>query len=342
LYFLTLKFSEKAMKKIINILVIAFAVLLFAPFTTVAQDVAKVPRVGVIMTGGPKTHAAVVKELRQGLRELGYVEGRNIILEPRFAMGKRARLPKLAEELLQLKVDVIVVTGARAAKMTRKASPSIPIVVASAGDLVGSGVVASLARPGGNTTGNTAYSMALGGKQLELLKEAIPRIARVAVLYSAVPGNKTSVFFLKSVEVAGRALDVEIQGVGVRDAGEFEGAFAAMAKARADALILTVTRLTSVYRKELIKLAAKSKLPAMGWRPSMARAGCLLSYGANRKVMYRRAATFVHKILEGAKPADLPVEQPTKFDLVINLKTAKALGITLPPSILFQAAEVIK
>ena len=312
--------------------------LLLAPLTALAQQAGKVPRVGVIMTGAPKTHAPVVKWLRQGLLELGYVEGRNIILEPRYAMRKRSRLPKLAKELLGLKVDVIVVTGATAARVTRKASPSIPIVVASAGDLVGSGIVASLARPGGNTTGNTGYSGQLAGKQLQLLKEALPPLKRVAVLYSTA----TRRYIFERYKAAGRVLDIEIQEFGVADQKAFNGAFAAMAKARADALILIVSRLTSVNRRDLIKLAAKGKLPTMCWRPSMARAGCLMSYGADRNEMYRRAATFVHKILKGAKPADLPVQQPTKFDFVINLETAKALSITFPRTILLRADKVIE
>ncbi len=320
-----------------TVLSIAFAIVAFAQ-PALAQQGGKVYRVGVLMTGAPKTHAPLVKWLRDGLRELGYVEGRNIILEPRFAMRKRSRLLVLAKELVGLKVDVIVVTGTRAAKETRKASPSIPIVVASAGDLVGSGVVASLARPGGNTTGNTSYSEALGGKQLQFLKETIPHLGRVAILY----GSKKSVAWFKQVKVDGRASGVEIQEIRVRDEGDFDSAFAAMAKARADALILVVSRLTSGYRRELIKLAAKWKLPTMCWRPSMARAGCLMSYGADRNAMYRRVAVFVDKILKGAKPADLPVQRPTKFNLVINLKTAKALGITIPRTILLRADKVIQ
>ncbi len=318
------------------------AALLAAPFATLAQEAGKVPRVGVLITGRPTPPPALLKWLRQGLRELGYVEGRNIIIEPRFSMRKRSRLPKLARELLKLKVDVIVVTGARAAKVTRKASSSIPIVVAAAGNLVGSGVVASLARPGGNTTGNTAYSGQLGAKQLQLLKETIPGLARVAVLYSNSTGSKGIMISVGRVKAAGPVLGVEIQDFGVLDSDAFEGAFAGMAKARADALILIVSRLTSGYKRELIKLAAKRKLPTMCWRPSMARAGCLMSYGADRNAMFHRTATFVHKILKGAKPGDLPVEQPTKFGLVVNLKVAKTLGITVPPAILLRADEVIE
>ena len=325
------------MGKKITILAIAFAIVAFTQ-PAYTQQAGKVYRIGVIRSGTPKTHPLLVKWLRQGLRELGYVEGRNIIFEIRFAMRKRDRLLILAKELVGMKVDVIVVTGVRAAKDTQKATSSIPIVVATASDLVGSGVIASLARPGGNITGNTAYSEALGGKQLQFLKETIPQLGRVAILY----GSKKSVTWFKQVKVDGRAAGVEIQEILVRDEGDFDSAFAAMAKARAGALILVVSRLTSGYRRDLIKLATKWKLPTMCWRPSMARAGCLMSYGADRNAMYRRVAVFVDKILKGAKPADLPVQRPTKFNLVINLKTAKALGITIPRTILLRADKVIQ
>lgn len=326
------------MIKKFTILAITFAILAVAQPAN-AQQAGKVYRIGLIMTGMPKDHGNLLKFLRQGLKELGYVEGQNIIFEPRFDMRDRKRLRKLAEELLGLKVDVIVVTGSGAARAARKASPSVPIVVAVAGNLVGSGIVASLARPGGNTTGNTAYSGQLGGKQLQLLKDGIPRLKRVAVLYRRPRPSGVSFDRMKA---AGLVLGVEVQEFGVRDKGEFKGAFAAMAKSRADALILIVSRLISVHRKELIKLAARQKLPTMCWRPSMARNGCFMSYGADRNAMYRRAATFVHKILQGAKPGDLPVEQPSKFGLAINLKTAKALGITVPQSLLLRADEVIE
>ncbi len=320
-----------------------FAVSVFlalAPLATVAQEASKMARVGVLITGKPTPTPPILKWLRKGLSDLGYEEGRNIVLEPRYTMRKRKRLKKLAKELVKLKVDVIVVTGARAAKMARKASSSIPIVVGSAGNLVGSGLVASLARPGGNITGNTAFSGELGAKQLQLLKEAIPGLARVAVLYSTATKNTTATF--KQAKAAGPAMGLEIQNFGLGNESEFEGAFAAMTKARTGALIFVVSRLTSGYRKELIKLAAKRKIPTMCWRPSMARSGCFMSYGADRDAMYKHTATFVDKILKGAKPADLPVAQPTKFDLSVNLKTAKALGVTVPPTILLQANKVIK
>lgn len=326
--------------RLLKIFVAAF--LLTAPGYALAQNTDKIPRIGIIMTGTPKDHGSLVKMLRQGLKALGYVEGRSFVLEPRYDMRDRSRLQKLAEELLQLKVTVMVVTGAAAARAARRASPTIPIVVAAAGDLVAAGVVASLAKPGGNTTGNTAYSGQLGGKQLEFLKEAIPSVKRVGVLYSNITPSRHMAAFLNQTKEAGAVLEVKVHHFGVRNKDELENAFAAMGKARVDAVILVVSRITSVHRKELIKLAAKQKLPAMCWRPSMARNGCFMSYGADRDAMYRRAATFVHKILQGAKPGDLPIEQPSKFGLSINLTTAKALGISVPRSLLLRADEVIE
>lgn len=315
------------------------AVLLILPLTVQAQD-AKPARVGFLMTGSPATYGAYLQSLREGLRDLGYVEGRAIVIEPRFAMGKRARLPELARELVELKSAVIVVTGAGAAKVTRKASATVPIVVAVAGNLVASRIVASLARPGGNTTGMTALSGELGAKQLQLLKESIPGMRGVAVLYnSAFPANRAAA---KQITAAGHALGVKIQALSVKAPGELEGAFAAMVKARADALIVIVNRMMSAQRKRIVGMIGSLKLPAMCWQSELVRLGCLMSYGANRADLVRRSATHVARILRGAKPADLPVEQPTKFDLALNLKTAKALGITFPRSILLRATEVIE
>ncbi len=329
------------MGKKITILAILFAALAFTQ-PAYAQQAGKVPRVGLIMTGMPKDHGNLLKFLRQGLKELGYVEGRNFILEPRYDMRDRRRLQKLAEELLELKVKVIVVTGAGAARATQRASPTVPIVVAVAGDLVGSGLVASLSRPGGNITGNTSYSGQLTPKQMQLLKEAIPNLKRVGDLYSKRQQSKSMVKSFNRMKAAGPVLGMEVQGFGVRSKKDLQGAFAAMGKARTDALIVIVSRLTSVHRKKIIQLAAKSKIPMMCFRPSMARQGCFMSYGADRSALYRHAATFVHRILQGAKPSDLPIQQATKFNFAINLKTAKTLGITLPASILMRANEVIE
>lgn len=325
--------------RLVKIFVATF--LLAVSGNAVAQNAKRIPRVGVILTGIPKTHGPVVKWLRRGLRELGYREGNDILLEPRYAMRKRARIIELARELLALKVDVIVVTGATAARVTRQVSPTIPIVVAVAGDLVGGGVVKSLAKPGGNTTGNTAYSGQLGAKQLELLKEAIPTVKRVGILYSSSTGIHWT-HFLDQTKAAGLILGVQVRKFGVRGKDNFQEVFAAMAAAHMDGVIVVVSRLTSNYRREIIKLAAKWKFPVVCYRPSMARHGCFLSYGADRDAMSLEAATFVHKILKGAKPGDLPVQQPTKFGLAINLKTAKALGITVPQTLLLRTDEVIE
>lgn len=318
------------------------AFLLTVPSVTLAQDTTRISRVGVIMTGTPNDHGNLVPMLRKGLQALGYVEGRNFLLEPRYDMRDRSRLQNLAEELLKLKVKVIVVTGAGAARAARRASPKVPIVVAVAGDLVGSGLVASLSKPGGNITGNTSYSGQLTPKQMQLLKEAMPNLKRVGALYSKRMQSGHMVKSFGQMKAAGPSLGLEVQGFGVQKKGDLDGAFAAMAKARTDALIVIVSRLTSVHRKRIIQLATKSKIPMMCFRPSMARQGCFMSYGADRSALYRHAATFVHKILQGAKPSDLPIQQATKFNFAINLKTAKALGITVPRSLLLRADEVIQ
>lgn len=317
----------------------AIAILLIAPPAVMAQK-AKPARVGFLLAGSPAAHEPFVQSLRKGLRDLGYVEGRTIVIEPRFAMGKRALLPELAADLVRLKSDVIVVTGATAARIVRKANPTIPIVVAVAGDLVASGIVASLARPGGNTTGMTGLSGELSAKKLQLLKEMIPGMLRVAVLHNGLYRSNRA--HVQRITAAGRTMGVTVQGVSVEAPGAFEGAFAAMVKQRSDALIVIVNRLTSTRRKHVVALASKWKLPAMCWQPSLARLGCLMSYGADRLDMVRRSATQVHRILQGTKPGDLPVEQPSKFDLVINLKTAKSLGITVPRHLLLRADEVIE
>ncbi|MDX1485716.1 MAG: ABC transporter substrate-binding protein [Alphaproteobacteria bacterium] len=316
--------------------------LLAAPSIALAKDTTRISRVGVIMTGTPKDHGNLLPMLRKGLQALGYVEGRNFLLEPRYDMRDRSRLQKLAEELLQLKVKVIVVTGAGAARAARRASPTTPIVVAVAGDLVGSGLVGSLSKPGGNITGNTSFSGQLTPKQMQLLKEAIPGLRRVGALYSSRRQSSHMAKSFGEMKAAAPSLGLVVQGFGVREKSDLEGAFAAMAEARTGALIVIVSRLTSVHRKEIIRLAANSKIPMMCFRPSMARQGCFMSYGADRSALYRHAATFVHKILQGAKPGDLPIQQATKFNFTINLKRAKALGITVPQSLLLRADEVIE
>ena len=276
---------------------------------------------------------------RQGLRELGYVEGQNISIEYRWADWKPDRIPALAEEMVRLKVDVIVSTpGGPTALAVKKSVRTIPIVFTS-GDPVGAGLVASLDRPGGNLTGVSILTTELNAKRLELLKQAIPGVTRVAVLVNPLLATKAT---LKDVEGAARALRVKLQVLEVRDPQELDDAFSAMKRERADALLVLSDPMFFAQRERIIGLAAKHRLPGMfEWR-EFAEAGGLLSYGTNVAEMYRRLATYVDKILKGAKPADLPVEQPTKFELVINLKTAKALGLKIPQSFFLRADHVIQ
>ena len=308
-----------------------------------AQQPKKVPRIGYLSTIDPATESARAEAIRLALRERGYIEGQNIAIEYRYAEGKRDRLPELAAELVRLKVDIIVAAGGdpviRAAK---NATKTIPIVMAGAGfDPVEAGLVESLARPGGNVTGLTNLSRELGGKRLELLKEAVPKLARVAVLYD--PANPTNVLEVKEVlPVAARALRLTIQPWEVRDADDFERVFAALNKQRPDGLYVTGGPLMNANQKRIADFALKSRLPSMYGSREAVDAGGLMSYGADLADSYRRVAYYVDRILKGAKPADLPVEQPTKFELVINLKTAKQIGLTIPPDVLARADKVIK
>ena len=333
--------GDGAMRKSISLLFITIAFLSLTQ-PTFGQQTTKIHRIGVIMTGTPDDHGTLMPMLRKGLKALNFLEGRDFTLEPRYDMRDRSRLQKLAEDLLKSKIDVIVVTGAGAAREAQRASSTIPIVVATSGHLLRSGLIKNLAEPGGNVTGNTAYSGELGGKQLQLLKEAIPDLKRVGVLYSRTLPSRSKAHFVKQTQETGAVLGVEVHDFQVKNSQEIYAAFEAMRKARTDAVIFVVSRLTSVHRKELIKLAKDAKIPAMCWRPSMARDGCLMSYGADRGAMYLHTATFVHKILQGAKPNDLPVQQPTKFGLAINLKVAKALGVTVPNSLMLRADKVIE
>jgi putative ABC transport system substrate-binding protein len=319
------------------------AVFLAAPLAVEAQQAAKVARIGYLalnLAANPHLREAFL----QGLRDLGYVEGRNLMIETRSAEGKRERLPALAAELVALKVDVIVVAGGTLAALAAKqATRTLPIVFTPAADPVESGLVTSLARPGGNVTGLSILAPELVGKCLEQLKQAVPGVSRVAVLWQpgAVP-ERTEKDMLKGAEVAARALGVRPQFVEARGPADFDRAFSDMTKARAGALTVLGSTMFGNERRRLVDLAAKNRLPAVyPWR-EFVDAGGLMAYGPNVAVLYRRAATFVDKILKGAKPGDLPVEQPTKFELVINLKTAKALGLTIPPSLLQRADQVIQ
>ena len=318
------------------------AALLASPLAAEAQQAAKVARIGYL-SPNLAANRHMQEAFRQGLRDLGYVEGRNLVIEYRDAEGKADRLPALAAELVALKVDVIVAAGPPAALAAKQATRTLPIVFASSGDPVTSGLVTSLARPGGNVTGLSAVAPELVGKCLEQLKQAVPGVSRVAVLWQPGGlGERTDKYILKEAEVAARALGVRLQFVEARGPADFDRAFSDMTRARAGALTVLSTPMFVSERRRLVDLAAKNRLPAVyPWR-EFVDAGGLMSYGPNLADMFRRAATYVDKILKGAKPADLPVEQPTKFELVINLKTAKALGLTIPPSLLGRADEVIQ
>jgi len=266
------------------------------------------------------------------------VEGKNLVIEIRHADRKRDRLPGLAAELVRAKVDVILVVGTRPIAVTKQATSTIPIVVGGAGDLVRAGLVASLARPGGNLTGSTRMATELGGKRIELLKEAVSKVSRVGVIWSTRQDRDE----LRETETAARQLGVKILPVKVREPNQIQSAYAAMVKERADAIIILHSGFAYTNRRQLLELGEKNQLPSMCEQARWTKAGCLMSYGPDVPYLYRRAAIYVDKILKGAKPADLPVEQPTRFELIINLKTAKKLGLTIPPQFLALADKVIK
>jgi putative ABC transport system substrate-binding protein len=314
--------------------------LLAAPLAADAQQ-AGTRRIGLLETSSPSPARVQLWEiLRQRLRELGYLEGQNIAFESRFGEGKLDRLPGLAAELVALKVDVIVTSGTPASLAAKQATRMIPIVMTQLADPVGAGLVASLGRPGGNITGLTTQDPDLAGKRLQLLLEVVPKISRLAVLLDETnPGN---VFSARGTQAAARSKGVHLQSLGVRDPSELERAFSAMKEGRAGALIVESSSMLFPWATRLADLALKNRLPTVFAQREYAEAGGLMAYAADFSDLFRRAATFVDKILKGAKPADLPIEQPTKFDFVINLKTAKALGLTIPPSILLQADRVIE
>jgi putative ABC transport system substrate-binding protein len=316
--------------------------LFAAPLAASAQQAAKVYRIGLLGGYSPTSPegSRVWEEFFHGLRGLGYVEGQNIRIEGRFYGDRTERLPALAAELVRIKVDVIVAGAAPAPEAAQRATSTIAIVMLAHTDPVGSGLVASLARPGGNVTGLSTLSPQVVGKRLQLLKEAVPGISRVAVLSD--PTVPTQALSLREAEVAARSLKVQLQVLEARAPSDFASAFSAMTKDRAGALVVVGAVMFFVQRTRIVELAAQSRLPAMYWAKEFAEAGGLMAYGSNIREMYRRAATYVDKILKGAKPGDLPVEQPTKFELVINLKTAKALGLTIPPSVLGRADEIIQ
>jgi putative ABC transport system substrate-binding protein len=315
--------------------------LLSAPHASEAQPLAKVPRVGMLWfgspIGGPSPH---LEAFRRGLRTLGYTEGQNIVIESRHAAMRPALLPDFAANLVLSKVDVIVAAGDPAIHAARHATSTIPIVMVAGADPVGSGLVTSLARPGGNLTGLSALSPELSGKRLQLLTEALPQISRVAVLFN--PTDPAKALDLRETRTAGQALGIQLQLLEVRGPEDFEGAFAAMTKERAEALITLGDPVTVSHRIRIGDLAAKSRLPAMYDLQEFVEAGGLMAYGPSLPDLFWRAAAYVDKILKGAKPGILPVEQPMKFELIINLKTAKSLGLTIPQSVLFLADRVIQ
>jgi putative tryptophan/tyrosine transport system substrate-binding protein len=327
-------------KKVIGL---ALCALLFAlSFPAEAQQTAKIPRIGYVSgTGNASNPGPNVEAFRQGLRDLGYIEGKNIVVEYRYAEGNVDRLRSLVAELVKLKVDVLFVGNLPGIRAAKQATNTIPIVMVLSVDPVATGLVDSLARPGGNITGITTLGRDLSGKRLELLKEAVPRISPVAVLWDAeAPG---SVIGFKEYEAAARALKIEFLSLDVRGPNpNLDGAFQAATKGRANALITSRSIMLLRYPKRIAELTIKNRLPSMYERSDYVEAGGLMSYGANDTDLYRRAAIYVDKILKGAKPAELPVEQPTKFELVINLKTAKQIGLAIPHSVVYRADKVIK
>jgi putative tryptophan/tyrosine transport system substrate-binding protein len=328
------------MNKVVWSSILVAAMLLVTAGLVEAQQPTKIPRIGFLTAGSSSTIPARIDAFRQGLRELGYVEDKNIVIEWRFGEGKLDRLPALVSELVRLKVDVILSAGAAVTRPAKDATRTIPIVMAQDTDPVGNGFVASLARPGGNITGLSSYSAELNGKRLELLKEIVPKLSRLAVVgESTYPGNAQS---LKETELAAGALKVQLQYLDVLDPKDIETAFRETSKGRADGVLLLQSAVLNSQRKQTADLATKSRLPAIYYAPEFLDAGGLMSYAASITDLYRRAATYVDKILKGAKPADLPVEQPKKFELIISLKAAKQIGLTIPPNVLVRADQVIK
>jgi putative ABC transport system substrate-binding protein len=326
-------------RKWLGLAVIAF-VLVVTGAVAQAQQPKKVPRIGFLSPSSPGPDPRV-EAFRQGLRELGYVEGQNVTIEYRWADGRFEQLPDLAGELVRLKVDVIVAVVTQASLAAKKATETIPIVMVAVGNPVDSGLIASLARPGANITGTSTMSDEVVGKQLELLKETVPKISRVAAMWN--PANPVfQKLQLREVEATARALNVRLQKVEARNPDEIERAFEAIAKERTRALHVFPDPVFTTHRKRIAELALKHRLPAVSGVTEYADAGLLMSYGASFPESYRRAATYVDKILKGAKPADIPVERPIKFEFVINLNTAKQIGLTVPQSVLYRADKVIK
>jgi len=315
-------------------------VLLLVAVIGEAQEPKKVPRIGVILPAFSSVSAPFLAAFREGLHDLGYTEGKNIVIEERYADGKEDRLPALAAELVHLKVDIIMVGGGNATLAAKNATKTVPIVMGTASDPVGTGLVASLARPGGNITGSTLINPDLSGKRLELLKETIPKLKHVAVLIHH--DTLAATVMIKETETAAQSLGLQLQILEVRGSNELENAFGVAKKGRAEAMNVLSSAFLQIERKKIVELASKEQLPAMYVDRQFVESGGLMSYGANIADQFRRAATYVDKTLKGAKPADLPIEQPTKFELIINLNAAKQIGVTIPPNVLVRADKVIK
>ena len=323
----------------------AFAVvlalgLLAASLGTQAHQAGKVYRIGVLERIPAARNAANLDAFRQGLLELGYVEGKSFVIEYRSADGRSERFADLATELVSLKVDLILTRGTPAALAAKKATSTIPLVMAASGDPVGTGIVSSLARPGGNVTGLSAVVIDLWGKRLELLRELVPGVSRIAAILNT--SNPAIALEWKELAIAAQRLGSQLQLLDVRKPEDLGRAFEASIRQHVGAIIVGIDDLTQMHKRDIVDSAAKNRLPAMYNSREFVDAGGLITYGVSYPDLYRRAAKFVDKILKGAKPADLPVEQPTTFELVINLKTAKALGLTIPPSVLVRADEVIQ
>jgi putative ABC transport system substrate-binding protein len=314
--------------------------ILGAPLAADAQPVGRTVTIGYLGNSSPALEANLVAAFREGLRQLGYVEGRNLIIKFAWAEGQQERHAALAGELVRLTPDVIVTAGTPGTLAAKQATPSIPIVTAIAGDAVATGLVASLAKPGGNVTGLSTLAPELDGKRFELLKEAVPKLSRVAVLRN--PANPFTTIAWKAMQPAAESLGVKLQAVEASSPNDLDRALAQIKAARPDGLVLIVDRFLASYRASLVHFVVENRLPGMFPYPEFVQEGGLMSYGPDYADLFRRTATYVDKILKGAKPSDLPIEQPSKFELVINLKTAKVLGLTIPQSLLIRANEVIQ
>ena len=324
----------------VGLIIVLALGLLPPPMSSDAQQPAKVPRIGLLSSFSPSDTAGWHQAFRQGLRDLGWVEGKTISIEYRYAEGRHDRLPDLAADLVRLKVDIIVASVTSDALAAKHATRAIPIVMASAGDPVATGLVDSLARPGGNITGLSTLSPDLAGKRLQLLKEIVPKLSRLAVLWN--PQGSSSALGWKEIQLPARELGIQLHSLEVRSSDDFAKAFKDATRARAGALAIMPDPVFVTNLKRIADLAVKNRLPSIFHLKEFVDSGGLVAYGVDRSDMFRRAATYVDKILKGAKPADLPVEQPMRFELVINLKTAQALGVTLPQSILIRADKVIQ